>query len=94
MNKRFIDLLKSKRELYHNLLVGDVEMKASLVWDENCVITDYGIHKFRPLMEAQCIVKDEYIEVFCDDYHLGEEFVFAAAGFISSKEYEKIFICH
>jgi hypothetical protein len=67
-------------------------MPATFVWDSDNRITDYGIEKFRPIMEAgYTILENGNIEVFCDDYKLGEEFCFAAAGHISDSEYTKIF---
>ena len=94
MNKKFVDLLMSKRELTHDLIIGNVEMPATLVWDEDCEITDYAKVEFQPLMEAECKIEEDYIEVFCDDYKLGEKFALAASGFISASEFDKMFIYH
>jgi hypothetical protein len=94
MRNKFVDLLKSKRELNHELIVGNVEMPATLVWDEDCEITDYAIRAFKALMESECSIKDDCIEVECDDFNMGEKFALATAGFIASSEFDKMFIYH
>lgn len=88
----FLDLLRSGEELDCELIIGGDEMPATFVWDEDSQITAYGVERYRPIMEAsfeRC--GDNCIEIHCDDWELGEEFCLAAAGFISSTEYEKVF---
>ena len=53
MNKKFVDLLRSKRELTHDLIIGNVEMPHTLVWDEDSEITDYGIEEFKKIIKLQ-----------------------------------------
>jgi len=89
---KFIDLLRSKTPMDTDLIIGDVEMPASLVWDEDSTITDYGVEKFMPLMEAEyTVLENGNIEIHCDDYKLGEDFCLAAAGYIGIGESKKIF---
>ncbi|MBU7006322.1 hypothetical protein [Phosphitispora fastidiosa] len=67
-------------------------MPASFVWDEDCKITDYGIEKYKAIMEAEYTrLQNGNIEIHCDDENLGEHFCMAAAGYIGTTEYEKIF---
>lgn len=67
-------------------------MPASFVWNEDSCITEYGIEKYRPLMEARFTrLENGNIEIYCDDAKLGEEFCMAAAGYISDSEFKKIF---
>lgn len=90
--ERFIDLLNSNVELDCELIIGDVDMPASFVWNETNKVTKYGIQKYKKIMESKYKILDNgNIEIFCDDYKLGSEFCYAAAGYISSQEYEKIF---
>lgn len=49
----FLDLLRSGIDIHCDLIIGNVEMPATLVWDEGCKITEYGIECFRPIMEAK-----------------------------------------
>lgn len=90
--KTFLELLRSGKELDCDLIIGDTDMPASFVWDETSKITDYGVEKFKPIMEAKCeILKNGNIEIFCDDYELGELFCLAAAGYIAETEFDRIF---
>lgn len=91
-HKNFLSLLQSKAALDLDLIIGGSDMPATFVWDEERIITEYGIEKFRAIMEAEYEVLDNgNIEIFCDDYELGEEFCYAAAGYISSSENARIF---
>ena len=89
---KFLELLRSKTALDVDLIIGGVDMPATLVWDEDSIITDYGIEKYRPLMEAECtVLNNGNIEIHCDNYRLGEDFCMAAAGYIGINESKKIF---
>ena len=91
--KKFIDLLRSETAMDCDLIIGGAEMPATFVWNEESEITEYGIEKYRPIMEAGYnVLENGNIEIFCDDDELGEEFCLAAAGYISEIEYAKIFI--
>jgi hypothetical protein len=90
--KTFLSYLHSNIELDCDLIIGDTDMPASFVWGEDSRITEYGIEKFRPIMEADYeVLENGNIEIFCDDYELGEEFCYSAAGYISNEEYIRIF---
>ena len=92
-DETFLSLLRDKTiELNCDLIIGNVDMPASLVWDEDCQITEYGVEKYKEIMSAPYKRLDNgNIEIYCDNYKLGEEFVMAAAGYIGETEYEKIF---
>lgn len=88
----FLELLRSGEEFECELVIGDSDMPATFVWDEDSQMTEYGIEKYRPIMEATFErFGESCIEIHCDDWELGEEFCLAAAGFIENTEYEKIF---
>lgn len=90
---KFIDLLKSGKEMDCELIIGDVDMPASFVWDSDSHITDYGIERYKPILEAEYSeLEDNCIEVHCEDWELGEEFCLAAAGHINNSEFERLFI--
>lgn len=90
--KRFIDYLKSGVILDCELIIGDVDMPASFVWDEDSRITHAGYQKFKSLMDSQYeVLENGNIEVFCDDDKLGEKFVYAAAGYVSEESYKSWF---
>ena len=75
-----------------DLIIGGVDMPASFVWDSAISMTEYGKEKFRPIMDAKfTVLPNGNIEIHCDDDELGELFVWAAAGYISDREYRKIF---
>ncbi len=50
---KFLDLLRSGSELECNLIISDWDMPAIFVWKRDSKITDYGIEKYRPIMEAE-----------------------------------------
>lgn len=90
--KTFLDLLRSGEYIDCELIIGDCDMPATFVWDEDCTITDYGIEVFHDLMEAEFVrLPNGNIEILCDDYRLGELFVMAVAGYIGSSEFKKLF---
>lgn len=90
--KTFLELLESGQELDCGLMIGDVDMPASFVWTTDSRISEYGIEKCRPLMDAPIRrLPDGSIELLCDDWQLGEEFCLAAAGYIRETEYQRIF---
>jgi hypothetical protein len=89
---KFLELLRSNSEFEADLIIGGTDMPATFVWDEDSIITDYGIEKYKLLMEAECtVLKNGNIEIYCDNYKLGEDFCLAAAGNIGVTEYKKIF---
>lgn len=91
----FIDLLNSDREFDCSLVIGDVDMPADLVWDKTSRITDYGAELFKDLMQAEAVYNDEtncIIVYNGDDYEIGEQFAWLAAGYCNEEEYKKIFI--
>lgn len=84
--KSFFDYLKVAEDLDCELIIGDVEMPASFVWDDECLITEAGYEKFKPIMDAEYkVLENGNIEIFCDDDELGEQFSWANAGYVSEK---------
>jgi len=90
--KTFHDLLIKGPNLDCELIITGCEMPASFVWNSEQYIREYGVEKYRAILEAPfTILSNGNIEIECDDERLGEAFVLAAAGYISSSEYDKIF---
>jgi len=89
---KFLDLLRSGEEIDCDLVIGGVDTPATFVWDEGCHITDYGVERFKPIMNAEYTrLKNGNIEIHCDNDKLGKEFCLAAAGYIGEKEYDRLF---
>jgi hypothetical protein len=87
----FGDLLNSGTQINCDIIIGNVDMPASLVW-ENLRVTEYGWQRFKPIMESPYeILENGNIEIFCDDYKLGEEFARSAAGDVGIKEFDRLF---
>jgi len=90
--KTFLELLESGKELDCELIIGDVDMPASFVWNADSRISRYGIEKYRTLMDSPIHrLPNGNIELLCPDWQLGEEFCMAAAGYIGDAEYQRIF---
>ncbi|MDI6706150.1 MAG: hypothetical protein QME73_07830 [Bacillota bacterium] len=88
----FLDLLRSGEEIDCDLIIGGCGMPASFVWDEDCRITDYVIEKYKSIMDAEYTrLENGNIEIHCEDAELGEDFCWAAAGYIGEKEFNRIF---
>lgn len=91
---KFKDVLLSGEEIDCELIVGDSEMPASFVWNEDSTITEYGKKVFEKLLEAEIKRLDNgNIETFCNDVRLGTKFVTSVAGYIAESEYNKLFEC-
>jgi len=91
---KFLDILMSGDYLDCDLIVGDCEMPATLVWNEDSTITDYGKEFYSKLLNSNAtILENGNIEVDCEDDNLGTHFVLAAAGYISVAEYKRLFEC-
>jgi hypothetical protein len=89
---KFLELLGTGKEMDCELIIGNCEMPASFMWDKNIKITAYGIEKYKPIMNAEYeLLENGNIEIFCDNYKLGYDFCYAAAGAINVVEYNKIF---
>ena len=92
IQETFIDLLQSGRDFDCELIIDNSEMSATFVWDEESHLTDYGAQYYAELLGSPCEILDSgNIEIFCDNYELGEHFVMAAAGYIGISEYNKLF---
>jgi len=90
--KSLYDFLSKQEHIDCEVVVADVEMLHSLVWDSGCRILEYGLKKYDKLLNSPVeVYENGNIEVLCDDEAMGKEFFAAAAGYISSTEYDKIF---
>lgn len=88
----FYDLLRSGKSIDCDLIIGGTEMPATFVWGEGDVLTAYGEKFYDALLKSPYrLLENGNVEVFCDDYELGEHFTLAAAGAISKKEHDRLF---
>lgn len=88
----FLDLLRSGIDLDCDLIIGNVDMPATFIWNEDSKITEYGVERFKPIMEARYTkLPNGNIEIHCDNDKLGEDFCLAAAGYIGTREHTRIF---
>ncbi|WP_126981250.1 hypothetical protein [Acetobacterium bakii] len=91
--KTFGELLNSNKEIDCELIIGNVEMPASFVWNEKSRITPYGYDYFKPLMECSYeLLENGNITIDDGDEAMGEKFTWACAGYISESESKKMFI--
>jgi len=90
--KTFLDFLRGQKELECELIIGNSDMPATFVWDENSNITPCGEEYYAPILDAPYkVLENGNIEIFCGSYKLGEHFVMALAGYIGEKDWEKLF---
>ena len=52
--------------------------------------TEYGKELYKPILQAKFEITEDYIEVFCDNEDLGNDFVMTIAGYTSESRYNKI----
>jgi len=102
--KTFLDFLQSEGKqgdwLFNgDVIVGGFTVPHSLVWEYGMDVKEYGREKFAELLNSEYEITKvningydiDVIEIFCGNRELGEEFFSAAAGYIGSKEYDRIF---
>lgn len=82
-----------------DIIVGDVEMPATLGLNEDWKITDYCKQKYGDLLNSEVIEHNDptgrytdSVEVLYDDADIGEQFTWAVAGYISEGEWNLLFI--
>ena len=88
----FGEYLEIAEDIDTELIIGDCEMEASFVWYGDIAFTEYGKRYYAPILNAKFKYTPDYIEIFCDDYELGHDFVMTLAGYTSETRYNKI-IC-
>lgn len=90
--KTFLELLQSDEDLDCDLIIGNCDMPATLVWESEHKMKDAGIEYFKELMESPYLpLRNGNIEVLCDNQDLGEKFCWGAAGFVAESLYESWF---
>ena len=80
------------------VIIGGVDMPATLVCDDTVDFTDFAYEEFGDVLNAPAELRraaDKFsfnlIEVDCVDYEMGERLVYALAGYISESQYKKLF---
>ena len=99
-NLTFADYIREKIKTGDEFdsIIGDVDMPATSSFLPRTELTDYCFEKYGELLNSPCkVIKEgtetetEVVEVFCDDYKMGESFIYACAGYVSVSEDEKLF---
>lgn len=86
----FGEYLDSQEWIDTEIIIGGCEMEASFVWDGDNTFTEYGKELYKPILQAKFTITEHYIEVFCDNENLGNDFVMTIAGYTSDSRYNKI----
>lgn len=80
------------------VIIGDVDMPATLVADESIKFTPTAYSVFGEVLNAPATLtpsEEMYpynlIEVDCDNYELGENLILALSGYISESQYIELF---
>lgn len=95
---KFIEYIEEriKDEVAFDVIVGGVDMPATLEFCDDWVITDYCKKQFGDLLNSEIDIYEythdiDTVEVFCDDYQEGEQFCWSVAGHIDDREWRKLF---
>lgn len=98
---RFLEYIEKaiKEDIEFDAVIGDVDMPATFCFCDSWVITDYCKQKYGDLLNSEIEVHEDptghhttCVEVFYDDYKVGEEFSMALAGYISEGEWNMLFL--
>lgn len=80
-------------------IIGGVDMPATFGFCDDWAITDYCKEKYGELLESEIeLHKDstgnhtEVVDVFYNNYKVGEQFCWSVAGYIDDNEWERLFI--
>ena len=88
----FGEYLNNAEWIDTEIVIGGCDMPSSFVWDGDNKFTEYGKELYKQILQAKFTITEDYIEVFCDDEKLGEDFVLTVAGYTSENRYNKIII--
>ena len=95
---KFIDYMKKciKEDIEFDAIIGDVEMSHTFCFTSDMKFTKYCKEKYKDLLVSEIrIIKNngyfDVVEVLYDNEVVGEKFAAALAGYVSEKEYEKLF---
>ena len=95
----FREYLTENKETEFDMIIGDVEMPATVVWTEDMKITEYFEEKYSVMLNSQIELHGDSRGIYTTGVELldesippkkGEEFVWALAGYCSTEEYEKL----
>ena len=88
----FRALLDGFHEFDCDLIIDDSDMPASFVWQMGDTVTEYGYKKFKELLDSDfTLLSNGNIQINCNNYIMGRDFVMASAGHIGHYEYDRIF---
>lgn len=95
----FREYLTENKEAEFDMIIGDVEMPATVVWTEDMKITEYFEQKYSVMLDSKIEIRKDpkgnytmSIELLDENMppKKGEEFVWALAGYCSTEEYDKL----
>lgn len=95
----FREYLTENKEAEFDMIIGDVEMPATVVWTEDMKITEYFEQKYSVMLDSNIEIRKDpkgnytmSIELLDENIppKKGEEFVWALAGYCSTEEYDKL----
>lgn len=95
----FREYLQENTEAEFDMIIGDVEMPATVVWDEDMKITEYFEEKYSQMLDSTIEIHKDPKNTYTMSIELldesippkkGEEFVWALAGYCSTEEYAKL----
>lgn len=90
---KFSEFLDNTEWFDGEIIIAGMETEFSFVWDGEYAFSDYGKEKFAVILNGECTVEDNCIDVDCDaDEELVDYFSACVAGYISDTEYNKIII--
>lgn len=94
--KTFYEFIKSQDYIDCDLEIGNVDMPASFVWDNELYdFTELGKEYYKDILNANfeiAKITDNYycIVIFCDDDELGEDFSLTCAGCTPSSRFDSL----
>ena len=75
-----------------DVIVDNQETSATLVWDDSVTLTKEAREEFAELLQSEAVfLPNGNIEVFCNNFELGERFLLCAAGYCRCSEYDRLF---
>ena len=95
----FREYLQENTEADFDMIIGDVDMPATVVWTDDMKITEYFEEKYSQILNSEIEIHEDptgnytmSIELLDDSIspEKGEEFVWVLAGYGSTEEYEKL----
>ena len=89
----FLEFLDNTEWFDGEIIIAGIETDYSFVWNGDNTFSDYGKELFKDILNGECEVDGNCIEVDCDvDEELVDYFCACVAGYISKTDYDRIII--